>query len=482
MAKQIANPARHQIPPAAAAPIVRATFGVKLHDVDGGIEYGKDRFEKTDLFWGLEAVGAHVYSFGDDHAFVESSGRVTGRRHINNIGWHDTTKTVESAFITAAIAPPRRRVRDFASDLFSSHERVEWIDVTDSGYKFLNLDRTGAVAASGKPMSVGDSPNVLANGWIVSRPGDDQVNLTDHEGIRDRWRFQCQIWQRLVKRQRVPWTALGIGIMGTPDGELVFTDNRAPSLIIPSNKSFTMHLSEGRTLVRLHDNGPIFALSTCDNEVAEYVCEGRKLWQQEGARDFLAYQQIGVPGFDGEKPVLFKEVMPNCFVYADGKIEALNRAFLGGEVINLACGGVRIHRAEGIYEPIYISANGVFVGYVYSACGDWFKMTPVSPDQKTFSWRRCLGQQSPIDVWLAYADRVIGKTAGLRSAGLIVAGIWRFVKAAADEPCMAPFSPLLLVLYMASQFARAALLLAAAPVNLVWRLVRRVRRAFQLMR
>lgn len=482
MAKQIAIHVAYQKQPAVAPPVVRRTFGLLFYDADGRIESPAGKFATSDLFWGYEAVGATAFSVGKGLAFVGPDGLVRGLQFVASHGWNDITKVMEAAFAGASAVPQRRRLSEFLSNLFSSHEWIGWIDVVQSHHPFLSLDATGGVTVNGKPMQVGDSPVAVGNSWFISRPGDGQVQLADIDGVFDRYQNRFGTWQRLVKSRSVPWSELGPGIFGTSTGELVFTAERIPALIIPAGAPFTIHLSGGRLLVRRTNCGSIYAVQGGNYQVEEYECEGCKLWKVEPARDGWTYELLGVPGHDGDKPVLFKEITPGVVVYQNGKVEALHRAFLGGELIDLRFGGVSIRRAAGNYEPLYISANGVVAGSLYAASGDWFKMSPVSPDQKSFSWRRCLGQQDFVTTWAAHSDRVIGETAGLRSAGLFTAALWRLVKAADSEPFFAPFSFIIFGLYVIVQIARAALLMFALPISGAARILRRVRRAFQLTR
>ena len=117
---------------------------------------------------------------------------------------------------------------------------------------------------------------------------------------------------------------------------------------------------------------------------------------------------------------------------------------------------------------------------MYSAAGDWYKLSAVSPEQRRFAWSRLFGEQNLIDVWNAHADGVIGEMPPFRSASLVVAAIWRFVLAADKEPAMAPFAFITFALYVLVHILRIALLALAAPVHVIWKVFRRLRRSLEL--
>lgn len=475
--------AKHPLPVAAVhSPPVpaggRLFFGMRFRDADGVIEHRRRAFSASEMFWGYEADGAEVYTVGDDLAFVTHGGDVYGLRYVTGQGWQNSSAVIQSALANVSPLQRPERWSGAIADLFASHESIQWEASSLVPYVGLKIEAMGAALVNGQTLTVGGSPVELPGGYFVSQSGRT-VQVADALGVCDRFRFVESAWERLVERRRAAWSELAPGAFGNAQGDVTLSAANIPPLSMPGGTPLTVHLAGERTLCRYQAAGPILALQPAAR-LQEFIVEGPKLWRTEGARDWWSYELAGVPGADPEKPVLSKEVLPGVTIYRNGKLEVANRMFLGGEPIDIRFGHVWVHREAGANESCFLSANGVVSGVVYSAAGDWYKLSAVSPEQRRFAWSRLFGEQNLIDVWNAHADGVIGEMPPFRSASLVVAAIWRFVLAADKEPAMAPFAFITFALYVLVHILRIALLALAAPVHVIWKVFRRLRRSLEL--
>jgi hypothetical protein len=476
MAKQLLHAAPANSPPAPAG--ARLFFGMRFRDIDGVIEHRGRAFSASEKFWGYEADGAAVYSIGNDLAFMPPAGDAYSLRYVAGQGWRNSDAVVRDALANLSPFDRQGRFGRIVTDLFAVHDSVQWEPSSFAPYPGLKLEAAGTAVVHGQTLTVGGSPVELPGGYFVSQSGRT-VQVADALRVCDRYRFVEDAWERLVERRRVAWSDLAPGAFGSAQGAVTLATTNVPPLSMPGGAPFTVHFAGDRTLCRYQQDGVILALHPTA-ELQEFVVEGRKLWRIAGARDCWSLEPAGVPGGDAEKPVLSKEVLPGLTIYRNGKLEVANRMFLGGEPIDVRFGHVWVHREAGVNEPCFLSASGVVSGVVFTAPGDWYKLTPVSPDQRRFAWSRLFGEQNPVDVWNAHADRVIDEMPPFRTAGLIVAALWRFVLAADKEPAMAPLGVVILALYFLVHILRIALLALAAPVHVIWKAFRRLRRSLEL--
>lgn len=476
MAKQFQPIAAVNSPPAPAGG--RLFFGMRFRDTDGLIEHRGRAFSAGEKFWGYEADGATVYSIGDDTAFVTLGGNAYGLRFVAGRGWCNSDAVVQAAL--ANVSPLQRpgRFRRAIADLFASHECLRWETSSLVPYVGLKLTAAGTALVNGQALPSGGSPVELPGGYYVSQSGNI-VQVADPLGVCDRYRFVGNRCERFVERRRAAWSELVPVALGNAQGDVMLIATSLPPLSIPGGAPFTIHCAGERTLCRYQQDGVILALHPTA-ELQEFVVEGARLWRIKGARDWWNYSLAGVPGSDAEKPVLSKEILPGLTVHRGGNLEVANRMFLSGEPIDVRFGNIWVHRKAGANQPCFLSASGVVSGVMHSAPGDWYKLTPVSPEQRRFTWTRLVGEQNPVDVWNAHADRVIDEMPPFRAAGLVVAALWRFVLAADREPAMAPLGIVILALYFLVHILRIALLAFAAPVHVIWKAFCRLRRSLEL--
>ena len=360
MTHQLYQPPPQRLATAATQAAVRSLGDVRLHDADGTIEDGSSLYSLSDGFYGAPTL-AHALMFkapGECQtlAILLTTGDLRGARFVPRRGWCDASARAKKDWAVSSPVPQKRRTRSLLAACFARHEYVSWVDVVETPYPFLALDPNGTVDVNGKPLQPGDAPIILHQGYVVTRPNAQLVQLSDKEGVCERYRFAHGKLQRLVTRSRAAWPELASVVSGSASGEIVFAAEGVPLMIIPAGDPFTMHLAGGRTLRRLRRDGEIHAVSRTAANLEEFVIDGQRLWRQSAPRDWWSHEFLGVPGGTEEKPVLFKEVTPGITVYANGKVEALNRVYLLGEPIDLHCGSVHIFRVAGAWESMYVAA------------------------------------------------------------------------------------------------------------------------------
>jgi len=491
MAKQLAHPGRPNYA-APAAPHQLSVFSSKL--LDGGeIEVGGQIYGATDGLVGVESMpGVLIYNapgLETDALFVEAStGRVTAFRYkAKGSQWfHATANFLKSLEAPTAVPAPAGRRRRLAHNLFSRlADRIRWIDAEYHPYQrlFALADDGTVTLATGGQLAPGNAPVTLSTGQMLAINGLDATLHAENGDVVERFRRPAgkHRWRRLVTVRPERPDVLGFPCRLSDRGDLVVLPEGLPPYAIAAGKQFSLHLSDGRSLTRPAGGGQLFAVDQT-GAVQEFLIGPRgRLERLTGARDEWVYTMLGCPG-EGEHPRRFVEIMLGAITLHDcGTVVILGRAYLVAEEVSVRTAALRVERAAGVVQLLYVRTPASVIGYVFGLDGQWWLGTPRTPDRCYFSVRRFGEAENLVTFAFQGIEVFVSKSPGMARIDQLLAAVGRTAEGFAAQPLLLPFGFLVAIVLTMGLLAG---FLASRVLGLIWgalwRAYRHVRRAWEL--
>jgi hypothetical protein len=379
-------------------------LGVKLNP-DGSIAFRGLTLPATEGVFGFEITGgARMYRAPGQQTvviahppsrtfvaasfrqgtWVDASSRLMGRW----AGRRETLKLRRRPFLVRLRGPAR-----------ASTQWVPLKDTVNPLEQQAELKDDGALIVGKTRFVRGQAyqPTNLPCGWLLTRPGRDEVYCHADQGVVERFRYDDtqKRWSRGTERVPLAMNVKDKLVTWAADGRIVFEDEWAPRLIIPSGQAFTVHHSATQPFERRETEGSVIAVDCQKRD--EFFYERYQWSKVIGARDRWISRLVGCPG--GRLGVSSVDILQGLNVTFDGYVRIGGRTYFPGAAIDIQTTQMAVRRAAGLFEHLQVisyapsssTPSGV-TAYRYAADGEWYELTPRSPDVPWRSWERAVLQ------------------------------------------------------------------------------------------